>query len=197
MDPKPPDDALPKLFDRPKVVRPLLPGLLNGVEVGFVADAPNAAPNVDGAELFADGLPKTLGAAGLCAPKTNGSRAGVPNDCPKPPDAAGCPKTGAAGCPKLGAAGCPKGGGVGSMVDCDPNINGEIAGSVGKDDVMAVAAGANTEAACGCAPNIFDNGWLGVADGLKLNPIAGPLGVEPNGDDVELSDGNGVAAAAG
>lgn len=65
---------------------------------------------------------------------------------------------------------------------------------------MALAAGGNTEVACGscccCVPNVFAIGWLGVLEGPKLNPPAGAMDVDPNFEDVTLSDGTVVDVAA-
>lgn len=74
-------------------------------------------------------------------------------------------------------------------------MNGEVAGSVGNDDVTGVVTDGNTGAGvgcCGCPPNVVDVGWLSVEIDAKLNPLAG-LDVDPKADDAGLSDGAVVA----
>lgn len=123
IDPKP-LAGLPKLGTPNELLMPLfgvLPKL--GVCVALPVDEPNgdAEPNAGGAALFVIDGPIAL------APAPNAPSSGVTAD----------------GWPKLGVVNWPKASGAGSMFVVERNMNGEVAGSVGKDEVMAVGTEEN------------------------------------------------------
>lgn len=129
---------LPKLETPNVLPMPLFPLLPKfGVACAAFTVDPNGdddEPNAGGAVLFVIVVPIGF---------TLALNAGVAAGVPKLPS----------GCPKLGAVDWPKTG-AGSTIPAERNINGEVAGSVDKDDVMAAATGGNTGVAgncCGCA----------------------------------------------